>query len=211
MQIKMSWLHELIHEIHRLGLLLPYQITSATEKVVCFLTAVIFVPIVLNPSDYSSSFLLNHNKNSKELNCPSCEEFQVFEERRSFGVNSFQLQPCYKDISCIEAPSYHKCLSNLTNLHKHCNEPHLFVRKSRQNDKVGKKENEHKRNPNEFIRWRLSLNFLHPAIARGWRECTIHLPYRHKEKNRKAITFNLTKLIIEMVDIVEPWHLTKVL
>jgi len=54
----MCWLYELVHEVYGLWLLRDER-ASSCEHVVGVLAAVLFVVVVVNVSDDTSSFLLN--------------------------------------------------------------------------------------------------------------------------------------------------------
>ena len=60
MKIQMCWLYELVHEVYGLWLLRDER-ASACEHVVGVLAAVLFVVVVVNVSDDTSSFLLNQD------------------------------------------------------------------------------------------------------------------------------------------------------
>jgi len=59
-KIQMSWLYELVHKIHGLWLLSDER-ASSCKHVVSFLSTILFVIVVVNVPDDTSSFLLNEN------------------------------------------------------------------------------------------------------------------------------------------------------
>ena len=67
MEIQMSWLHEFVHEVNRVWLVLANQLTPSPKEIICFKTTVLLISIIQNPPDYPTFFLLNHNKQSEEF------------------------------------------------------------------------------------------------------------------------------------------------
>ena len=76
MQVKVSRLHKLVHEVNRLWLLKTVLFRSADKHVVCLLTTVLLVVVVQSPSDHATSFLLNDDKESKYFDGPAGAEPQ---------------------------------------------------------------------------------------------------------------------------------------
>jgi len=71
MEIQMCWLHELVHEVNGVWLLLTNQLTPTSKEIVYFQTTVLLVSIVQHPPVDTTAFLFDNNEYREELYHPA--------------------------------------------------------------------------------------------------------------------------------------------
>lgn len=114
----MSWLHEFVHKVNRIWLVLANNFAPTSKHIVSLETTILLIPIIQCPPDNPTSLLFNHNKKSEELYHPTRKppEAPVAHTLRIEIIRSTNSSQEY--IPRIKAPCEHVSLGYLTYLNK---------------------------------------------------------------------------------------------
>ena len=84
----MCWLHELVHEVNGVRLLLTNQLTPTSKEIVYLQTTVLLVSIVQHPPDDTAAFLFDNNVYREELYHPARYPSDTVVAYTLFGIMS---------------------------------------------------------------------------------------------------------------------------